>query len=39
MNPDKLFTLAEPMRLIPQIELYMERMQRVSMKVGKKLRP
>ena len=33
MNPDKLFTLAEANALIPQLELTMERMQRISIKV------
>jgi hypothetical protein len=37
MNPDKLFTLAEANALIPQIELTMERMQRVSMKVREEI--
>jgi len=37
MNPDKLFTLAEANALIPQMELTMERMQRVSMKVRQEI--
>ena len=37
MNPDKLFTLAEANALIPQMELTMERMQRVSMKVREEI--
>jgi hypothetical protein len=37
MNPDKLFTLAEANALIPQLELTMERMQRISMKVREEI--
>ncbi len=37
MSQDKLFTLAEANALIPQIELIMERMQRLSMKVREEI--
>ena len=37
MNPDKLFTLAQANALIPQLELIMERMQRLSMKVREEI--
>ncbi len=37
MSQDKLFTLAEANALIPQIELIMEKMQRLSMKVREEI--